>query len=75
MQGNSKDQFLKEQHDLLNLSNKSLFLKARNESNFSFDYELNDIEVVRDINGKETGEICDRRTKGIIFFNILINLI
>lgn len=71
MKGNSKDQFLKEQHDLLNLSNKSLFLKPRNESNYSFDYELNDIEVVRDNDGKETGEICDRRTKGIIIFNIL----
>lgn len=63
MKGEAKDQFLKEQHDLLNLSNKSLFLKARSESNYSFDYELNDIELIKDEEGKDTGEICDRRTK------------
>ncbi|MCQ2818007.1 MAG: hypothetical protein MJ252_12145 [archaeon] len=60
---NSRDQFLKEQHDLLNLSNKSLFLKPRNESNYSFDYELNDVEVSRDALGRETNQIVDRRTK------------
>lgn len=56
------DSFVR-QHDLLNIANKSIFLKARAESNYSFDYELNDVEVFKDEN--QELKLFDKKLKGI----------
>lgn len=51
------------QNDLLNVTKKNIFLKARAESNYSFDYELNDVEVFKDEN--QELKLFDKKLKGI----------
>lgn len=55
------------QEDLLNLENKSIFLKSRKEIDYSYDYEVNGLRSYK-LNDSTDWKIVDEDKKGNIYY-------